>query len=226
MPPADRRHHPERLHFVVLCRSREEVEEAERRVRIIFERLKLTLHPEKTRKVDLTEGKEGFNFLGCHLHMRMSGKLWEERRVCRYYLQRWPSKRSMKRVRTRVKELTDRRRGGVKDMRVLVHDLNPVLRGWGNYFRTGNAARKFIQLDKYVVQRLNMFRWRRHRRHAKPGQSIFWERAAYEAHGLHRLRGTVRYPKPCMLHRESPPVSRVPEIGPHGLKGGGGNRTA
>jgi RNA-directed DNA polymerase len=212
--------------FVVLCRSREAVEEAERRVRIIFERLKLTLHPEKTRRVDLTEGKEGFDFLGCHLHMRMSGKLWEEKRIRRYYLQRWPSKRSMKRVRTRVKELTDSRRNGVKDVDVLIRDLNPVLRGWGGYFSTGNAARKFLALDTYVVRRLNMFRWRRHRRHAKPGQRIRWTREDYEARGLYRLRGTVRYPKQCMLHHEDPPGSRVREIRMHGLKGGGGNRSA
>ena len=212
--------------FVVLCRSREEVEEAERRVKLIFERLKLTLHPEKTRKVDLTEGKEGFDFLGCHLHMRMSGKLWEEKRIRRYYLQRWPSKRSMTRVRTRVKELTDRRRGGVKDVKILIDDLNPVLRGWGNYFRTGNAALKFNQLDKYVVRRLNMFRLKRYQRHAKPGQRICWEREEFEAKGLHRLRGTIRYPKPCMLHRETSTESRVREIRTHGLTGGGGTRTA
>jgi RNA-directed DNA polymerase len=212
--------------FVVLCRSREAVQEAERRVRIIFERLKLTLHPEKTRRVDLTEGKEGFDFLGCHLHMRMSGRLWEQQRLRRYYLQRWPSKRSMKRVRARVKELTDSRCNGVKDVEFLIRDLNPVLRGWGEYFRTGNAALKFNQLDRYVVRRLNLFRWRRHRRHAKPGQQIRWEREHYEARGLHRLRGTVRYPKPCMLHRESQPVSRVREIRSPGLKGGGGIRTA
>ncbi|HEX4620723.1 MAG TPA: group II intron reverse transcriptase/maturase [Myxococcaceae bacterium] len=212
--------------FVVLCTSREGTEEAERRVRIIFERLKLTLHPEKTRRVDLTDGKEGFDFLGCHLHMRMSGKLWEEQRLKRYYLQRWPSTRSMKRVRTKLKELTDSRRNGVKDVDVLIHAVNPVLRGWGNYFRTGNAARKFLSLDKYVVRRLNLFRLKRHRRHAKPGQRIHWYREEYEAHGLHRLRGTIRYPKPCMLHRESPPVSRVREIRTHGLKGGGGTRTA
>jgi RNA-directed DNA polymerase len=132
----------------------------------------------------------------------------------------------MKRVRTRVKELTDSRRNGVKDVDVLIHALNPVLRGWGNYFRTGNAARKFLSLDKYVVRRLNLFRWKRYRRHAKPGQRLNWTREEYETHGLHRLRGTVRYPKPCMLHRESPPVSRVREIRVHGLKGGGGNRTA
>ena len=212
--------------FVVLCTSREGVEEAERRVRIVFERLKLTLHPEKTRRIDLTDGKEGFDFLGCHLHMRMSGKLWEEKRIRRYYLQRWPSKRSMKRVRTRVHELTDSRRNGVKDVDVLIRGLNPVLRGWGNYFRTGNAARKFLSLDKYVVRRLNDFRWKRYRRHVKRGQRIRWTREEYESHGLHRLRGTIRYPKPCMLHRESPPVSRVREIRMHGLKGGGGTRTA
>jgi len=117
--------------FVVLCRSRGDVEEAERRARIIFERLKLTRHSEKTRREDLTEGKEGFDFLGCHLHMRMSGKLWEEKRFRRHDCQRWPSKRSMRRVRTRVEELTDSRRNGVKDVEVLSHDLNPVLRGWG-----------------------------------------------------------------------------------------------
>jgi group II intron reverse transcriptase/maturase len=213
--------------FVVLCTRREDVEEAERRVRLIFARLKLTLHPEKTRKVDLTDGKEGFDFLGCHLHMRMSGLLWERRRLRRYYLQRWPSKRSMTRVRTRVKELTDcRRSAGVKDVRTIIAVLNPVLRGWGAYFRTGNAARKFHQLDKYVVRRLNLLRWKRYRRHVKPGQRIHWQREDYEAKGLHRMRGTVRYPKPCMLHRQPPQESRVREIRTHGLKGGGGNRTA
>ena len=213
--------------FVVLCRSREAVVEAERRLGIIFGRLKLTLHPEKTRRVELTEGKEGFDFLGCHLHMRMSGKLWEEKRLRRYYLHRWPSQRSMKRVRQRVKELTDRRRNGVKDVRVLVRDLNPVLRGWGNYFRTGNPARKFRSIDRYVARRLKRFLMKRRGRNLRPGQADAWHPDwLVQQQGLHRLRGTIRYPKPCMLHRETQLVSRVPEIGMHGLKGGGGNRTA
>jgi RNA-directed DNA polymerase len=132
----------------------------------------------------------------------------------------------MKRVRAKVKQLTDSRRNGVKDVDVLIHALNPVLRGWGTYFRTGNAARKFQSLDSYVVRRLNLFRWKRHRRHVKPGQQLRWSREDYEAHGLHRLRGTIRYPKPCMLQREVPPVSRVRDIRTHGSKGGGGIRTA
>ncbi|NIQ95726.1 MAG: group II intron reverse transcriptase/maturase, partial [Desulfuromonadales bacterium] len=43
-----------------------------------------------------------------------------------------------------MRELTGRNRFWVKDVRVLIGDLNPVLRGWGNYFRTGNAAEKFV----------------------------------------------------------------------------------
>ncbi len=212
--------------FVVLCKTREAAKEAERRVRIIFERLKLTLHPEKTRRVDLSEGEEGFDFLGCHLHMRMSGKLLEERGVRRYYLQRWPSKRSMRRVRTRVKELTDSRSNGVKDVRKIINVLNPVLRGWGNYFRTGNAARKFLQLDQYVARRLKRFMLRRHQRHMRAGDLQRWTREWFEGYGLHRMRGTVRYPKQCTLHRETLSLSRVREIRMHGLKGGGGTRTA
>jgi len=185
--------------FVVLCRSREAVEEAERRVKSIFARLKLSLHPEKSRKVCLTEGKEGFDFLGCHLHKRLSGRMLERYGKRRYYLQRWPSPRSMKRVKARVHELTDSRRNGVKDVRVLIKGLNPVLRGWGNYFRTGNAAQKFLNLDRYVVDRLRHFMLRRHKRHQLAGRSRAWERPWFEEQGLHRLRGTVKYPKPCLL---------------------------
>jgi len=184
--------------FVVLCRTAEDVEEAERRIRIIFERLKLTLHPEKTRKVNLTGGEEGFDFLGCHLHMRMSGRLLERKGVRRYYLQRWPSKRSMKRMRTKVQELTERRWHGM-DIREVIGKLNPVLRGWGNYFRTGNAARKFNQMDTYVFRRLRALMAKRRGRNLRAGQAHTWTRDWFWGQGLHRFRGTVRYPNPCML---------------------------
>jgi len=179
--------------FVVMCETAEGCEEAERRVRIILERLKLKLHPEKTRRVELTDGKDGFDFLGCHLRKRVSGRQLE-RGVRRYYLQRWPSARSMKRVRQRVKELTSRKRNGVKDVRVLIRDLNPVLRGWGNYFRTGNAAEKFNQVDRYVARRLHRFMVKRKGRNLRAGEFSAWNEDFFRGHGLHRLRGTVRYP--------------------------------
>lgn len=179
--------------FVVMCETAENCEEAERRVKIILERLKLTLHPEKTRRVELTDGKGGFDFLGCHLRKRVSGRQLE-RGIRRYYLQRWPSQRGMKRVRQRVKEVTGRDRNGVKDVRVIIRDLNPVLRGWGKYFRTGNAAGKFIQLDTYVWRRLQRFLVKRKGRNLRPGEASTWTRYFFHGHGLHRLRGTVRYP--------------------------------
>jgi group II intron reverse transcriptase/maturase len=181
--------------FVVMCRTRAACEEAETRVRAILDRLGLKLHPGKTRRVDLSRGRQGFDFLGCHLRKRMSGRIWERdgRRV--YFLQRAPSQRSMKRVKARVKEWTDRRRNGVKDVRVLIRALNPILRGWGNYFRTGNAARQFKVVDWHVVWRLKRFLIKRKGRHLRAGEAAKWARPYFESLGLYRLRGTVRYPQ-------------------------------
>jgi hypothetical protein len=120
---------------------------------VILERLGLELHPEKTRRVDLYDGKEGFDFLGCHLHKRLSGAIWERERRRLYFLHRWPSVRSMKRIRQKVRDLTPGWRCHA-DLREVIADLNSVLSGWGNYFRTGNAARRFNQVDEYVWRRL------------------------------------------------------------------------
>ena len=185
---------PSATRLVVMCSTQKNCDEAERRVQAVLSRLGLELHPEKTRKVDLSRGREGFDFLGCHLRKRMSGPIWEKERKRVYFLQRCPSAKSMKRVRQRVKELTGRNRHGVKDVRVLIDDLNPVLRGWGNYFRTGNAARKFNQADTYVWERLHAFMIERKGRHLKAGESATWTRDFFHELGCHRLRGSVRYP--------------------------------
>ena len=76
----------------------------------------------------------------------------------------------------------------------MIADLNPILRGWGNYFRTGNAAKKFNQIDSYVLGRLRGLMIKRYGRNLKAGQTSTWTREFFEAHGLYRLRGTVRYP--------------------------------
>jgi RNA-directed DNA polymerase len=178
--------------FVVACRSEAEAREAQQLAGEILAGLGLELHPEKTRMVDLREGREGFDFLGCHFHARVSGRLLE-RGVRRYYLQRWPSVRAMNRIRARIKALTVRGRAGL-DIRDVIASINPVLRGWGNYFRTGNAAIKFVQLDRYVIDRLCGLMIKRYGRHLRPGQWKIWTREWFEAHGLYRLRGTIRYP--------------------------------
>ena len=70
----------------------------------ILASLGLELHPGKTKVVDLREGREGLDFLGCHFHARMLGRLWEQKRIVRYYLHRWPSQRAMKRPRGKIRD--------------------------------------------------------------------------------------------------------------------------
>ncbi len=180
--------------YVVLCRSQAEAERAQRLATELMGELGLTLHPDKTRVVDLREGKEGFDFLGCHLHARMSGKLWEQRRIVRYYLHRWPSQRSMKRARARVKALTGRSQVGM-ELRDVIERLNLFLRGWGNYFRTGNAATKFVLLDRYVAWRLHRLLVMKRGRNLHAGQADRWTRTWFHDQGLYKLMGTIRYPK-------------------------------
>ena len=180
--------------FVVMCRTAKNCEQAEARIRVILRRLGLELHPDKTRRVELYDGKQGFDFLGCHLHKRLSGRMWEQRRKRLYFLHRWPSRRSMQRVRVRVRELTPRGRCHA-DLRLVIADLNPVLRGWGNYFRTGNAATQFISLDDFVVRRLRTLRCKRKGRHLRSGEVRGWTREYFERLGLYRLRGTIAYPE-------------------------------
>jgi len=188
--------------FVVLCRTRSACEQAEARIRAILGRLGLELHPDKTRRAELFDGKEGFDFLGCHLHKRMSGKVWERDRKALYFLHRWPSQRSMKRARQRVKELTPRSRCHA-DIRGVIDDLNPFLRGWGNYFRTGNAAKRFNELDTYVWRRLKGLRVARKGRNLRRGESDRWDRDYFHALGLIRLRGSVRYPGQPFWNQEA-----------------------
>jgi RNA-directed DNA polymerase len=179
---------------VVLCRTPGQAQDALRAVGEILGALGLELHPDKTRVVDLREGREGFDFLGCHFRARMSGRLWEQERIVRFYLHRWPSQRAMKRVREKIKVKTGRNRVG-RDIEDVIDDLNPLLRGWGNYFRTGNAAQKFRQVDDYVVFRLHRLMVKKRGRNLRAGQARAWTEDWFNGHGLYRLRGTVRYPK-------------------------------
>src|SRR6476620_10722815 len=98
---------------VVLCRSAAQAEHALAAVGEILALLGLRLHPDKTKVVDLREGREGLDFLGCHFRARMSGRLWEQRGIVRYYLHRWPSQAALARVRDKVRARTGRPRVGI-----------------------------------------------------------------------------------------------------------------
>ena len=113
--------------FVVLCPTWERAEQARDLAEATLAPLGLRLHPDKTRIVELRQGKEGFDFLGFHHRMVKS---WKQ--SGRYWLHKWPSPRAMASIRTKVRSLTAPSRVGT-DLGVVVEDLNPVLRGWGAY---------------------------------------------------------------------------------------------
>src|SRR4030095_3846480 len=105
----------------------------------------------RTRSSVGTSRKHGARVLAIRsisLGYSLTGYVW---RV--YFLQRGPSTASLKRVKQRVQELTPRAACHT-DPPETIAKLNPVLRGWGNYFATGNAAIKFNQVDSYVWMRV------------------------------------------------------------------------
>ena len=70
----------------------------------------------------------------------------------------------------------------------------PCCAGGVQYFRTGNAAIKFIQIDRYVEERLRGLLLKRAGSRLRPGRAEAWHRPFFEAFGLYRLRGTIQYP--------------------------------
>ena len=176
--------------FVIMCQTEGAAREALRRVGVILARLGLTLHPDKTRVVDVRDGQQGFDFLGFH-HQKVESWRWRGKR----YLQSWPSRRASQPARARINAITAPRARLREPVRSLVAELNLVLRGWGAYFRTGNAAIKFGQVDDYVAWRLKRLLVQRHGRNLRPGQAAQWTPDYFHALGLHRLRGTIQYPE-------------------------------
>src|SRR5579871_3821070 len=196
--------------FVAMCRTESQAQEALRRLGLVMNRLGLKLHPEKTRMVDLRRGKGSFVFLGCTIRKKRS----IQRNPRAYYMHRWPSPKATKRLRDRVREITNKRASG-EDVKQIVAKLNPVLRGWGNYFRTGTCRRQFQGMDDFVYRRL--LRWLYRRGGQRRGRNILWKPDHFPGMGLHRLRGTVRYAAQAAPVRSS--LSRVQENCTHGLKG-------
>ncbi len=148
--------------------------------------LGLRLHPDKTRIVCLRNGAEGFDFLGFHHRMVESWK-----RQGRYYLQKWPSHRAMASIRAKVRNRTPRGYASL-DMAVVVEDLNPVLRGWGAYFRYGNSSRKFNAIDSYVHERLAKLASVKHGTSGRNWATRFTYGWLTDL-GVYRLSGTVCY---------------------------------
>lgn len=123
--------------FVILCKLERKAERALEVAKQILEgQLKLKVHPEKTRIVQF---RDGFDFLGCRFRGRYVG----------------PREKSLRKFKDRVRELTARQRG--KNLKLILKDLVPVVRGWGNYHARYDVRTRFAQLDKWIRMRLRAY---------------------------------------------------------------------
>jgi len=171
--------------LVALCATREQAEEARELVAAVLDPIGLRLHPDKTRIVHLTRGAEGFDFLGFHHRMQPSWK-WRDR----WYLHKWPSQRAMTSIRGKIRDRTARRNARLP-LEETVENVNHVVRGWGNYFRYGNSARKFSHIDRYVHERLAKLASAKHGLTGRNWVSRFTYEWCTQL-GVYRLTGTVR----------------------------------
>ena len=185
--------------FVVMCTTREGVRAGrQKRVRTILTRLGLELHPEKTRTVRLFDGEEGFDFLGCHLHKRLSGRdlgtvataaLLPESLAVATLDEADPATREgadpASRDATRISAMS-------------IASLSIRFSGAGaTTSARATLATCFNQVDSYVWRRLNRLLIKRKGRQLQAGRVVAKMGAAITSNsfGLHRLRGTVRYPE-------------------------------
>jgi hypothetical protein len=79
------------------------------------------------------------------------------------FLARWPTDQAMQRARDRIRELTGRRRVGLR-VEVIVAEINRFLRGWAAYFRYGNSAGRFNKIMRYARLRVAIFLANKHQR--------------------------------------------------------------
>jgi hypothetical protein len=172
--------------FIIVSRTEADAQEALRRVGLILTRLGLTLHPTKTRQVFVGDGRQGFDFLGFHCR-----KVESWRRRGRRYLLRWPGRRAMQRVRDRIKVITASRHRLPEPVEPIVKELNQVVRSWGAYFRVGNSAHKFQQVDDYVRERLALFLSKKAGQHGRHRER--YTLAFFRQLGVHQLSGTVAW---------------------------------
>ena len=116
----------------------------------MLKRLGLELHPDKTRVV---RAEDGFDFLG--VHFRLS-PVHTDKGKRKHYCAIWPSDRSIKRIKERIKKVVGRRYS--LSLEELIEELNPVLRGWDNYQRKALSARKRVRkLNGFIRERIRIF---------------------------------------------------------------------
>lgn len=163
--------------FVVLCHTRAEAQQALALAeRFLREELGVTLHPDKTRIVHI---RQGFEFLGYKVKQGKGFRLPAHKRTSPTNprdLYAVPREKSVQKFRDQIRSLT-RRKAPLK-LREMIDRVNPVIRGWGTFYRKANGRGLFHRLDGWIERRLYSFlaqRWRNAMWRRYPGQRLMAE---------------------------------------------------
>jgi RNA-directed DNA polymerase len=162
--------------LVVLCRNRTEAQTALEQIQAWVRQAGLTLHPTKTRLVDLNEPGEGFDFLGYH---------FERGRRDRTRIHRWPRRKSIQKLRETLRQKTPRKNG--RSLPDIIANVNRTLRGWFEYFKHTTRRSVFEALDGYLRRRLRRILLKRHKRRHGNGRGLAhrrWPNAFFARQGL------------------------------------------
>lgn len=151
--------------FVVVCRSKEQAQGAIDRLTPWLGQRGLRLSQEKTQVVHI---QEGFNFLGLNVRQYKAAG----RKKAGAVLHIKPSRDSVRRIRARLREEWRNLRG--HEVRRVVGRLNPIIRGWSNYFRPYVSSKPFNALDHWM--NLREYRYARFTHPTKPR---YWLRSRY-----------------------------------------------
>ena len=148
--------------WVITCKSAAEARAALAAAARVLEQLGVRLNPQKTRIVHV---RQGFDFLGYRI-VRTKGKCKLPASRIRSKLHpkgmiAYPTEKSIRRFRDRVRALT--RRCAPLKTKDLIKELNPTLRGWGEYYKRAHVRTLFHKLDGWVVRRIWSHRFRRWR---------------------------------------------------------------
>jgi group II intron reverse transcriptase/maturase len=136
--------------MVIMCKTREEAVRALRVVREIMTGLKLRLNEEKT---SIRHAGEGFDFLGFTFKEGYSRK-WNRKVMVKF-----PRKKSRDKLKRNLKKRLKKIPLG-KPLADVIKEINPVIRGWVNYFRIGNSYAATVKVAEEACRQLRIF-WRK-----------------------------------------------------------------
>jgi RNA-directed DNA polymerase len=161
--------------IVILTENAGQANQALSRLEDWMKEAGLTLHPEKTRIVDMGEARAHFDFLGYRFLRTKKGKLV-----------RLVRPKSKQKLRSTLKPLTKRANG--KSMEAIIASINPVLEGWFAYFRQA-CPREHQEMDTWMRVRLRSILRKRNKGEGKGrGKDHFkWPNRYFEKLGLFSL---------------------------------------